>query len=278
MLTPAMKAQFDADGYVVASRLFSPEETTALREHYMVLREQENSGAELTVKAAMAADPLLRYPRLLQMHRHDETSLRWLLDQRIAGVLTGLLGREPFAVQTMLYFKPAGARGQALHQDNRFLRVQPGTCIAAWMALDKCDEENGCLRVVPGSHTWPLLCEVKADLTESFTEGMVPLPEGTSAVPVRMEAGDVLFFNGQLVHGSYPNHSKDRFRRSLIAHYIEGDSQQVASFYHPVLRMDGSVVEMNLSPDGSQCGVWVTEDGKPVIQMAEYEMAGKQVE
>jgi phytanoyl-CoA hydroxylase len=278
MLTADLKAHFDTDGYVVVRQLFTPDETTALREHYMRLREQENAGAEAHIQAAMGDDPLLRYPRLLQMHRMDETSLHWLLDKRIAEVLNGLLGREPFAVQTMLYFKPAGARGQALHQDNKFLRAQPGTCIAAWMALDKCDEENGCLQVVPGSQTWPLLCNVKADLKESFTDSMVPIPPGTEVVPVRMEAGDVLFFNGQLVHGSYPNRTADRFRRSLIAHYIQGDAQQVASFYHPVLRMDGSVVEMDLSPNGSQCGVWVTEDGKTVIEMGNYEVMEKQVE
>ena len=34
----------------------------------------------------------------------------------------------------------------------------------------------------------------------------VPLPEGAGRrSPVVMEAGDVLFFNGALVHGSYPN-------------------------------------------------------------------------
>ncbi|HRJ41757.1 MAG: phytanoyl-CoA dioxygenase family protein [Caldilineaceae bacterium] len=57
--------------------------------------------------------------------------------------MTALLGAEPYAVQTMFYFKPAGARGQALHQDQYYLRAQLGTCMAAWMAVDDCDEENG---------------------------------------------------------------------------------------------------------------------------------------
>ena len=78
----------------------------------------------------------------------------------------------------MLYFKPAGARGQALHQDNFYLRAQPGTCLAAWMALDPCDEANGCMQIVPGSHRWPLLCTEKADTGASFTDVTVPLPPG----------------------------------------------------------------------------------------------------
>src|SRR5258708_12445802 len=97
--------------------------------------------------------------------------------------LTGLLGREPYAVQTMLYFKPPGARGQALHQDQFYLRVQPGTCMAAWMALDACDEANGCLQVVPGSHKWPVLCTEKADTTVSFPALPVPPPPAQQLRP-----------------------------------------------------------------------------------------------
>ena len=55
-----------------------------------------------------------------------------------------------------------------------------------------------------------------------------------------MAAGDVLFFNGSVIHGSFPNASRDRFRRALIGHYVAGEAEKVSQFYHPVLRMDGS--------------------------------------
>ena len=76
----------------------------------------------------------------------------------------------------MYYFKPPGARGQALHQDQYYLRVQPGTCIAAWMAVDRCDRETGCLQVVPDTRDTPVLCAEQADHDASFTNVMVPLP------------------------------------------------------------------------------------------------------
>lgn len=272
------KQTFDSQGYVVARGLFSPDEVDFYRTYYMELRHHEQSNADRKVRAPRSNDPLLQYPRLMQMHRWDKVSLNWLLDARINRWLTGLLGREPFAVQTMFYFKPPKARGQALHQDNYYLRVQPGTCIAAWMAVDACDEANGCLRVVPGSHDWPILCTVQSNTDESFTDVTVPIPEGHPVEPVIMAPGDVLFFNGSLVHGSYPNTTEDRFRRSLIGHYIEGDSQQVARWYFPALRMDGSPVEIEASEQGGQCGVWVTEDGEPVIEMSGYEVNGKKTE
>jgi hypothetical protein len=54
----------------------------------------------------------------------DDSTPRWLLDARLRSSLTALLGDEPHAVQTMLYFKPPGSRGQALHQDNFYLRAE----------------------------------------------------------------------------------------------------------------------------------------------------------
>jgi phytanoyl-CoA hydroxylase len=271
MIIPAHKQAFDREGYLIYPQLFSKEETQQLITHFMELRQQGQYPGDFAGVDLNSSDPLKKFPRMIHMHRWDELSLRWLLDQRIVLALAGLMNQEPFAVQTMLYFKPPKARGQALHQDQYYLRVQPGTCIAAWLALDACDEENGCLRVVPGSHAWPLLCTIKADTTQSFTDVTVPIPPGTGVRSMIMQPGDVLFFNGQLVHGSGPNNSSERFRRSLIGHYIAGDARQVAQYYHPALRMDGSVVGLGVSEGGGACGIWVDQDGEPVIELSGIE-------
>jgi len=267
MIDRSFVEQFELNGYTLAKGLFTQEEVAKYRDHYMTLRAAGSYPGDTAGVDVSSNDPLKRYPRMIHMHRWDEVSLQWLLDDRINNWLTSITGIEPYAVQTMLYFKPAGARGQALHQDQYYLRVQPGTCMAAWLALDDCDIENGCLQVVPGTQNAPVLCTVKADTTQSFTDVTVPLGEGMHSIPVEMKAGDVLFFNGQLVHGSYPNSTTDRFRRSLIGHYIVGDAEKVAEFYHPALRMDGSVVGLETSERGGACGVWVNKDGTPVVEL-----------
>ncbi len=271
MVTVEHKRAFQVHGYVVVEGLFRPEEVAQYRDHYMTLRKHGTYPGDLAGVDNKGNDPLKVYPRMIHMHRWDELSLRWMLDRRLRACMAGLLGREPYAVQTMIYFKPPGARGQALHQDNFYLRAQPGTCLAAWLALDACDEANGCMQVVPGSHTWPLLCSIKADTRESFTDVTVPLPPDVEVRPVIMAAGDVLFFNGALVHGSFPNTSTDRFRRALIGNYIEGAAEQVAEFYHPALRMDGTPLELAISQGGGACGVWVEHDGRHVVEMAGHE-------
>lgn len=264
------RASFESEGYYVEPGLFSGDEVASLRDHYMAMREAgsyplDDAGFDL----GDPNDPLKKYPRLIHMHRHDRRSMEWLTDARLNEVLTELTGFEPLAVQTMLYFKPAGARGQALHQDNFYLKVKNSTCVAAWLALDDCDEENGCMMVVPGSHRLPLLCIVPADTSQSFVPIQVPVPEGMPVEPVRMRAGDVLFFSGSLIHGSYPNRSSDRFRRSLIGHYMVGDGRAIAEFYHPLYDMRGNEIEVGATLGGDRCGRWVESPEGPRVEMVE---------
>lgn len=262
MTVPATsKSEFAEQGYTLARGLFSKQEVEALRAHFhRVNRDHHRASDNITD----ASDPLARYPRVMQPHRWDKTSLNWMIDPRLNQWMRAILGREPYAVQTMFYFKPPGARGQALHQDQFYLRVDPGTCVAAWLAIDRCDEANGCLRIVPGTHDIPVLCTLDADTEVSFTADTVELPPGYEPIPLIMEPGDVLFFNGQLVHGSYPNSTADRFRCAMIGHYIVGEAEAVAKWYHPVLRMDGSEINLGVSEQGGPCGVWVERDGEQV--------------
>lgn len=263
-MSVSFKQEYDATGYTLVRGLFGVDEVERLREHYMELRHRGSYQGDDSGVQSSSRDPLRRYPRMAQMHRWDELSLQWLIDDRIDKVMTTLLGTSPYAVQTMLYFKPPGSRGQALHQDNFYLKAEPGTCIAAWMALDHVDQENGCLEVVPGSHRWPILCTEKADTKVSFTDVTVPLPSPDAAVPILMEPGDVLFFHGALVHGSAPNITTDRFRRALIGHYIQGEAQQVAEYYHPALRMNGTPLDLGVAEGGGACGEWVDGEDGPV--------------
>ncbi len=259
---------YQTEGNCLVKGLFSKDEAKFFLEHYMELRKQPRGGDLAYETAATSNDPLTQYPRMINMHEWDEVSMKFLLDQRLKKILMDMAGSEPYAVQTMIYYKPAGARGQALHQDQFYLKVEPGTCIAAWLALEPIDEENGCMSVVPGSQNLPILCTIKSDTTQSFTDVTVPLSSEMRAVPVVMEPGDVLFFNGSMIHGSGPNVSKDRFRRSLIAHYATGDAQKLGTFYKAI-DFEGNRVGLEANPGGSKCGQWVDQAGNPILELVD---------
>ncbi len=206
-----------------------------------------------------ADDPLARYPRVVHPHRRTDLAAgrlarRWMLHPRIYDLVTEMIG-PAFAAQSMFYFKPPGARGQALHQDNIFLQAHPETCLAAWIAIDRCDADNGGLMVVPGSHRYELQCLEETDSSESFTSRGVALPDGMEVQQTVLAPGDVLFFHGSTVHGSGRNRTPDRFRRSLIFHYVPQESVEISAFYNPLLTPSGEEVSVAESTDGGACGV-----------------------
>lgn len=70
-----------------------------------------------------------------------------------------------------------------------------------------------------------------------------------------MARGDVLFFNGNLIHGSYRNETKDQFRRAFICHYANASAMRINAHYRPLFRADGTAVDLTINPDGGPCGI-----------------------
>ena len=248
--------RFEEDGFTVARGLFRPDEIDTLCAEFSALHAAGPVPGHFEPRAtgtAGSADPLHVYPRVMHPHSINDLALRYLLEPRLRDVLEPLLGEEVLAAQSMFYFKPPGARGQALHQDNFYLRVEPGTCVAAWIACDVIDQENGGLQVVPGTHLMDVFCPEEADEGLSFAREYVPPPPGLTPVPVDMEPGDVLFFNGSLVHGSQPNRSTERFRRSYIGHYVGRSTERIGRFY-PTVSMSGDPVPLRESEGAGPCG------------------------
>ncbi|NBC69398.1 phytanoyl-CoA dioxygenase family protein [Paenibacillus sacheonensis] len=257
-LTDEQKRQFKEEGYLIVRGLFDSEDIRAIRDTFMDI--QANGALPGYFEPASYeeanGDPLLMYPRILYPHRVIELAKSYMLDPRIVDILADMMGEEPLAAQSMFYYKPPGSRGQALHQDNYYLRVEPGTCIAAWTAIDACDEENGGLVVVPQTQFLDIQCPHEADPSVSFFRDEVDLPAGSRIVPANMAAGDVLFFNGSTIHGSYPNYSADRFRRSFICHYVGESTHRLGHHIYDSLHdRHGEIVSVQKNESPGPCGI-----------------------
>jgi phytanoyl-CoA hydroxylase len=206
------------DGFVLMRGLVGGERAAVMRDHFMALRAQGAKPGDMGGDPRNATDPLNRFPRMINMHQWDERSAAWSSAAAVVAVASALIGQNAILNQTMLYFKPPGARGQALHQDQQYITIDP--LIGAWCALDRCDRDNGQMIVIPGSHRHGVLPVRPVDPASSFTSGGTVIPPGSREFGVDMEPGDVLFFSGATIHGSYANTTSDRFRRAYICHFV----------------------------------------------------------
>jgi phytanoyl-CoA hydroxylase len=160
-------------------------------------------------------------------HKLSPTMERYVAHPVIVDVLTHIIGANVKCMQSMLFIKAAGKPGQAWHQDEDFIPTRDRTLTGAWMALDEATPDNGCLWVVPGSHKAGILWEMKHQNDPRFdcTDESFGFPyKDEDAVPVEVPAGAIVFFNGYLLHRSFPNTRTSGYRRVLVNHYMSAES------------------------------------------------------
>jgi hypothetical protein len=93
------------------------------------------------------------------------------------------------------------------------------------LALDDADTENGCLRVVPGSHLEPGLRAHRplhrsdGGLRDASHILSIELDPHDRVVELPLNRGDITVHNERIVHGSGGNQSAGRWRRTYIVAY-----------------------------------------------------------
>ncbi|MSP14678.1 MAG: phytanoyl-CoA dioxygenase [Chloroflexi bacterium] len=96
------------------------------------------------------------------------------------------------------------------HQDTGVVlpEADETNMLTVWLPITEATVENGCLRVVPRSHSGELLKHCPVDGKSK----QVHIPTellSSNQIPVPMQPGDVLFLNRLTVHSSLPNISND---------------------------------------------------------------------
>jgi ectoine hydroxylase-related dioxygenase (phytanoyl-CoA dioxygenase family) len=145
----------------------------------------------------------------------------------VVDVLIDLIGPDVKSMQSMLFTKGEGKRGQAWHQDEYFIPTRDHSLTAAWIALDDATVDNGCLWVLPGSHRAGVIYPARDHDDDRFdpTVEAYGFPhDDDEAVAVELAAGSVLFFDGYLLHRSLPNSAQAGLRRALVNHYMSAQS------------------------------------------------------
>jgi ectoine hydroxylase-related dioxygenase (phytanoyl-CoA dioxygenase family) len=181
--------------------------------------------------------------RIHMLHRKLALHEKYLLHARVLDVVEVLVGPDVLALQTMLFLKPPGKPGQGWHQDSYYIPTHPDTLIGAWIAIDDCDELNGAMWFAKGSGIEPVYppCpevdygfgdKLLSDITyvkgvsndDDEVNMLSKVADKYDQVLVPAKAGDVVFFNGHVLHRSKKNFTTDRFRRSFVSHYCNARS------------------------------------------------------
>ena len=121
-----------------------------------------------------------------------------------------------------LNFKRPGGSPFPWHQDSPYWAFgcdHLDRLVSVLINLDDADQENGCLWMIPGSHTHGFLptFQDRGVVGRLYTD-LERVPDAPAPVPLEAPAGSVVWFHGDLVHGSQGNRS-DSARRVLVLTY-----------------------------------------------------------
>lgn len=152
--------------------------------------------------------------RLEQMHKHHDFFKALAESPCFNGLADVLLGLESELNNVQFFSKPPGAKATPPHQDGKYFMHCKG--ITFWLALDRADEENGCLYYVPGSHNMGELDHCRTDKL-GFSQELKNYPEMMREREIKQEVsrGALLAHHPYTVHRAGENLTSGRWRPAM---------------------------------------------------------------
>ena len=233
-VTPAQRAQFENEGYLILPRVLSPDEIADARRE---LNRLVDAHARRLQERRLISDPLEEEPfetRLLRLYEphleeapnsfREELHLAGLFpiffNHRVLDVVEAFLGPEirlypNYTVRPKL---PDHAQSLVLwHQDGGYTAVNSAQSagrdvgelrmLNVWSPLVPAHRQNGCMQFVPGTHKLGVVPHEKREFYLEIAADYLR-PREADAVDIELEPGDIVLFHNLLFHRGLPNLSR----------------------------------------------------------------------
>ena len=165
--------------------------------------------------------------RLLQAYARDPIFQQLAMHPRVAARLEALVGGAVMLSQCyhncVMTKHPGFSSATLWHQDIRYWSFARPELISVWHALGAEAEENGALRVIPGTHKQefaPHRMDAASFLKPELAENKALIER---AIIVELEPGDALLFHCRLLHAAGQNHT-DQVKLSPVFTYHRDDN------------------------------------------------------
>ena len=211
MLTDKELKQYRDDGYVTPKFRLDENTLDEIRAAHQRLVDRHPEFNDYC-SALLAYDPWF-----LEIARRTE----------ILDMVEQVIGSD-FALWNSSFFaKPAkvGTR-TPWHQDGEYWPIQPLATCTVWIAIDASTAENGCLRVIPGSHRSRSLAKHQRSEEKNIALNLEldrSEFDESQAVDIELQPGEVSLHDVYLFHGSEPNES-NYSRRGMTLRYMPTSS------------------------------------------------------
>lgn len=199
-LTPEQIQFYNKRGYLKGIRIFGEPEVLANRQGFDRLLEKAHreGGNSYSINGWHDRSRVI----------YDVATHPLVLDY-----VEDLLGPDFVAWGTHYFCKlPGDGKSVSWHQDASYWPLTPARTVTVWLAIDDSDRENGCMRVIPGTHRLGQLEFRDSNAAENNVLWQTVQNAEQYGEPVEFElkAGEISLHSDMLIHGSEPNRSQRR--------------------------------------------------------------------
>ena len=193
--------------------------TTDDAANYLAQLESYESNTGGPVNGKWRYKSHLVFPWFDQLMRHPA----------ILNLVRSLLGNDLMVWTTHIYPKePGDGRFISWHQDSAHWGLDSNQILSVWVALTDATRENGCMRMLPGSHhNGQVEHQDTRDSNNILTRGQTIFNgiEEDRSVWIELKAGEVSVHHVDMFHASTPNESNQR-RVGVAIRYITPSARQ----------------------------------------------------
>ena len=221
-LQEPLAQRYARDGIVFPIPVMRPEEIAACRSAFEELEAHLDTSIET-----------FRWSHLFFLWAYHLATHAAVVD-----AVQAILGSNVLIWGTIILNKrPQSPSYVSWHQDGAYANLDAAPALSAWIALTDSSSQNGCIRVIPGSHRerHPHHNFRVQDNLLSLGQQVQRAIDETQAVDVTLKAGEMSLHDFNIIHGSNPNRSDDK-RIGFVVRFITCEVEQVG---FPVVRVRG---------------------------------------
>ena len=240
-LTPAQAAAYREVGFLYPIDALRRDEAARFRSEYE------------RVAVLLGGSP--KAVRLTQIHRFYGWAWELSSHPAVLDAVEAVIGSDIMVWSAQVFPKAARDPGYiSMHQDATYWGLQGGEVTTAWIALTPSTKENGCMRLLPGSHRSAVLPHSDTFAADNLlTRGQVVQAQydERDVVDVELEPGQMSLHHVRAIHGSHRNRS-DGPRIGFAIRYMTPEVRPLRPGQRAAL-VRGS----------DRSGNWVLHDGPP---------------
>lgn len=223
MLTAAQLDAYRRDGFVVLPAAAPASLRAPMLDLMLDLRHGRRSATYYTPPTTPGEPPVFN------PHRHDRVAWNLATHPPLVAALTQVLGDKPMICQSMFFFASSLTRP---HQDEFYMAPSPRPLVGMWIALQHVTPDDGPIAVIPGSQRGPFIAAAELDgqwwkdraVWTAYFDKVARFADTSKLVSVTVQAGDVILFDGRVIHAGQPPRTPDRPRHSFVSHHHRADA------------------------------------------------------